>query len=438
MVTKVTNDVLADNAVSTNNIANLAITGDKIAANTITGTAIANNSIDGTKIALGSDAQGDIMYYNGTDWARLAAGVAGQVLQTNGAAANPSWTSTTWGGTETASANGYVTFPGGIRLQWGISPSVAQDSSSAAINFPIAFTTAVYSLVITPTGVINTSSAGSDTVDTVTVNSFVIRHGGDSFEKYMAAIVRHCPTIVKMCQETNMLLYRGVKENAPAFYASPFTKREPKDSYKDIHNAWNHAMDLMGVKAKRDNSIFTITSRGHASNFGDQVYIVFFRDPFNFTWSDKIKDLVLDWEKAIDMVNLETVKYVMGYVWENEELKKEFGRYYNDKVNFDKNDYPHGDSYDGHVFERYNFRKSFDALKSILPKMPEEFRKFESFNAWVDPEILTKNFGLHFDEDLRGAFESGHEITINANYYAIRLDFEKKVREYLKMSMSNY
>ncbi len=52
---------------------------------------IANNSVDGTDIALGSDAQGDIMYYDGTDWVRLAAGTAGRVLQTNGAAANPSW-----------------------------------------------------------------------------------------------------------------------------------------------------------------------------------------------------------------------------------------------------------------------------------------------------------------------------------------------------------
>lgn len=51
----------------------------------------ADNSVDGTDIALGSDAQGDIMYYNGTDWARLGAGTSGEVLHTNGAGANPSW-----------------------------------------------------------------------------------------------------------------------------------------------------------------------------------------------------------------------------------------------------------------------------------------------------------------------------------------------------------
>lgn len=52
---------------------------------------IDDNSVTGAKIALGSDAQGDIMYYNGTDWVRLAAGTSGQYLKTNGAGANPSW-----------------------------------------------------------------------------------------------------------------------------------------------------------------------------------------------------------------------------------------------------------------------------------------------------------------------------------------------------------
>ena len=52
---------------------------------------LTGNSVDGTNIALGSDAQGDLMYYDGTNYARLAPGTAGFLLQTNGAAANPSW-----------------------------------------------------------------------------------------------------------------------------------------------------------------------------------------------------------------------------------------------------------------------------------------------------------------------------------------------------------
>lgn len=52
---------------------------------------IANNAVDGTKIAIGSQATGSIMYYNGTDWVVLAAGTAGQTLQMNGGATAPTW-----------------------------------------------------------------------------------------------------------------------------------------------------------------------------------------------------------------------------------------------------------------------------------------------------------------------------------------------------------
>lgn len=41
-----------------------------------------------------SPVQGDITYFNGTNWARLAAGTAAQHLITNGASANPAWSNT--------------------------------------------------------------------------------------------------------------------------------------------------------------------------------------------------------------------------------------------------------------------------------------------------------------------------------------------------------
>ena len=49
----------------------------------------ADNSVTGAKIALGSDASGDIMYYNGTDYVRLAKGSDGEVLKL--ASGAPSW-----------------------------------------------------------------------------------------------------------------------------------------------------------------------------------------------------------------------------------------------------------------------------------------------------------------------------------------------------------
>ena len=57
-----------------------------------------DNVVTGAKIALGSDAAGDTMYYNGTDYARLAKGTAAQVLTMNGGATAPSWADAAGGG----------------------------------------------------------------------------------------------------------------------------------------------------------------------------------------------------------------------------------------------------------------------------------------------------------------------------------------------------
>ena len=46
-------------------------------------------------IPLGSDAAGDTMYYNGTDYQRLGIGSVGQVLTINTGATAPEWATPT-------------------------------------------------------------------------------------------------------------------------------------------------------------------------------------------------------------------------------------------------------------------------------------------------------------------------------------------------------
>ncbi len=75
---------VSNNAVAT------AISGDATLANNGTLT-IANNAVAGTDISLASEAVGDIMYNNGTDWVRLPKGTAGQALTINAGATAPVW-----------------------------------------------------------------------------------------------------------------------------------------------------------------------------------------------------------------------------------------------------------------------------------------------------------------------------------------------------------
>jgi len=56
-------------------------------------TTVGANQVNGTHIAMTSDAQGDILYYDGTNYVRLGYGTSGHFLKTQGTGANPAWAS---------------------------------------------------------------------------------------------------------------------------------------------------------------------------------------------------------------------------------------------------------------------------------------------------------------------------------------------------------
>lgn len=109
------------------------------------------NSVTGTDIAMGSDAQGDVLYYNGTDWARLGAGTSGQFLKTNGAGANPAWASSaisayvgsfTKDQTDASGSTTAVTAPG-FTPKFVIFLAGQQDTSESSWGFDDGTTAAV-------------------------------------------------------------------------------------------------------------------------------------------------------------------------------------------------------------------------------------------------------------------------------------------------------
>lgn len=113
------------------NLTNGIVAGD-ITSNAITAAKIANNSVDGSKIALGSDATGDIMYYNGTDYVRLAAGSNGNVLTLSSGL--PAW--------EAASVVGLTHFTESVNTATpnATTPVVRLLATNAAADVDIALT----------------------------------------------------------------------------------------------------------------------------------------------------------------------------------------------------------------------------------------------------------------------------------------------------------
>ena len=110
---------IIDDAVTYTKMQNIS-TGNRVLGATSNGAAItetqvitamiADNAVTGTKIAVGSDAQGDILYYDGTNYVRLAKGTADQVLTMNDGATAPGWETASSGGAAlTGSTNNTIT-----------------------------------------------------------------------------------------------------------------------------------------------------------------------------------------------------------------------------------------------------------------------------------------------------------------------------------------
>lgn len=269
--------------------------------------------------------------------------------------------------------------------------------------------------------------------------------GKDGLSKFVAGIVKNCPTILKAMKTTDRMLYRGTRESMAAFYGRPYNERKSKDSSSDLSDAFNKALKDAGAVARRDNSVFCTTSRNLASMFGHTLYLVFPRDPMHYTWSDKEKDLVLNTEHMDKLVSPELVKDIMRQIWPNEKFRKEFidvfknelylpDRKYED-FTFDVDKYPNGaDVNYVSPFRQHNFYASVHAAQAVLPYLGEQYNKYLDFANWVDSNSVITNYGIHIDEGLNAAFRRGWEITIHADYYAIRSDYEKQVRALLGMS----
>jgi len=82
-----------------------------MAQTTVDGSFITDNTIDGTKIAVGSDARGDVLIYDGTNYVRLGAD-NGKFLRSNGTGSNPSWETVSSGGASLngSTANGILSY----------------------------------------------------------------------------------------------------------------------------------------------------------------------------------------------------------------------------------------------------------------------------------------------------------------------------------------
>lgn len=94
-----------------------------------------------------STTQGTILYYNGSNWVALSPGSSGQLLQTSGAGANPSWVTLT----NTSPLKAWVNFDGGtcspnctIRGSLNVSTVTKNGTGDYTINYSPQLSSANY------------------------------------------------------------------------------------------------------------------------------------------------------------------------------------------------------------------------------------------------------------------------------------------------------
>ena len=109
--------------------------------------AIADNAVDGEKIAMGSDAAGDVLYYNGTNYVRLPKGSAGQSLRVNSGATAPEWSDAIAGSYSfRMTLSGTQTIPNNVITQVAFNTSVFNNTGGN-------FDTSTYDFEAPATGV---------------------------------------------------------------------------------------------------------------------------------------------------------------------------------------------------------------------------------------------------------------------------------------------
>lgn len=147
--------------VSNITIPNNTITSAMIGNGVIVAQDIATNSINGTHLAMGSDALGDLLRNNGTDFERLPIGTVGQILSVVGGV--PTWTS--GGALQSAIVTGGGNFNGSTTQTLtgaGFTPTVA-------ILFAFGSSTRWSIGVVSGTDELCLGSTASDNMDQVSL-----------------------------------------------------------------------------------------------------------------------------------------------------------------------------------------------------------------------------------------------------------------------------
>lgn len=213
-----------------------------------------------------------------------------------------------------------------------------------------------------------------------------------------------CSQFIPHMQQAGKLLFRGTRDDADQFEGRSREDRQTKDSKSEISDKFDEIMSELGVKALRSNSIYTTSSYGFASAYGHNVYIIFPKNGFHFLSTNK-RDLILErWSQLMDAEKLKQLWQELeewGQLnvadWKNTSIAR--------SIRYEEWDY---------VYRQV--KENFEWEGNRL-NLPEKFKVDEK--EWVTPEGVQKEYEPN-TTDLAEAIQSGRELLINGEYWALK------------------
>lgn len=236
------------------------------------------------------------------------------------------------------------------------------------------------------------------------------------------ALSKHCKEIIKVYKELNKntfttqrFIYRGTRSSEDALYGKPFEARKPKDSNTELHDMVNATLKHNGFEANRENAMFVTGDRSQASGYGYSLYVMFPVDGFKFTWSQTVKDLVLDSGKKLEMMDRDIVDQIRAIVTDAKKANPELPFPYPNEL------FSSGYSYDS------DYERLADAVdKGLIPDTVQDL---------LDSVLTNESIQKHFkftDQDLFRAILSNKEIYIKSPYYAVNVSHMDELIRFLK------
>jgi transcription antitermination factor NusG len=239
-------------------------------------------------------------------------------------------------------------------------------------------------------------------------------------ENLFKALAKNCKQIIKVYKQLNrnnfdqeIFLYRGIKSTEDALYGKPFENRKPKDSLTNLHDLVNNALKDSGFVATRENSTFVTGKRSQAAGYGDDLYIIFPVDGFEFTYT-KEGDLILDRTYKDNILDKNIAREIKELIM----LEKA-----------NKPDFPNHPNYNS-LFSQGNFDGDVLTVKQLIKNgfIPE------STTELLDKLITTETIVDYLqpkNTDIYNAITSQKEIYLTGPYYAINSKYIQKLIDFL-------